>query len=169
LIEVGVILKAQGIKGGLKIKPLTDDPARFKRLKNVFVDGKIYPVTEYSFRDGHVFLSLDGVSDRNAAEALKDQYVYAADSDAVKPKKGSYFIRDLVGCQVFSIGPDGREALLGEVESVGQYGAADVFFVKGGQNLMFPFLKRLGAAVDIGAKKITVDAQVLSEVVVFED
>ena len=34
-IVVGEVLKPQGVRGELKIKPLTDDPMRFRKLRAV--------------------------------------------------------------------------------------------------------------------------------------
>ena len=38
-LVVGVISKAQGVKGEVKIAPLTDDVSRFKKLSQVYIDG----------------------------------------------------------------------------------------------------------------------------------
>ena len=38
LLRVGYILKPQGIRGELKIQPLTDDVRRFEGLKEVYLE-----------------------------------------------------------------------------------------------------------------------------------
>ena len=38
LLQVGVITTTHGVRGEVKVFPTTDDPARFKKLKNVFLD-----------------------------------------------------------------------------------------------------------------------------------
>ena len=41
LLQVGVITTTHGVRGEVKVFPTTDDPARFKKLKNVFwIPGK---------------------------------------------------------------------------------------------------------------------------------
>jgi 16S rRNA processing protein RimM len=37
-LKIGLIVKPQGIKGELKVQPLTDDSCRFKKLKQVIID-----------------------------------------------------------------------------------------------------------------------------------
>ena len=38
-LKVGIIVKPQGIKGEVKVQPLTDDINRFNDLKEVIIDG----------------------------------------------------------------------------------------------------------------------------------
>ncbi len=38
LLQVGVITTTHGVRGEVKVFPTTDDPARFKKLKNVILD-----------------------------------------------------------------------------------------------------------------------------------
>ena len=39
-LQVGIITKTHGVHGEVKVFPTTDDPKRFKRLKEVWVEGK---------------------------------------------------------------------------------------------------------------------------------
>ena len=77
---VGTIVKPQGIRGEVKLHPETDDPERFLDLKEAYLRrGDVYePVTILSARvsGGEAFLTLPGVTDRDAAEKLRDQAVY---------------------------------------------------------------------------------------------
>ncbi len=41
---VGEVLKPQGIRGELKIKPFTDTPEDFRAIKRVLLDGAEYKV-----------------------------------------------------------------------------------------------------------------------------
>ena len=36
-LSIGLVLKPQGLKGELKVKPLTEDPKRFDRLDYVLI------------------------------------------------------------------------------------------------------------------------------------
>ena len=40
MLRVGVITSTHGIKGEVKVFPTTDDPARFKKLKECVIAGK---------------------------------------------------------------------------------------------------------------------------------
>lgn len=164
-ITIGQIIKAQGIKGELKIKPLTDDALRYKKLKRVNIEGKDYEIKSLRISDNFVFLALSGIVDRNTAELFVGKEIRIDRIHAVNLPEDTYFISDIIGCEVFF--SDG--ALLGKVDYVHQNGAADVFEVKGERNVMFPFLNRLMVSVDIPDKKVVVDKDEFAKVAVYED
>ena len=58
MLKIGLIVKPQGIKGEVKIQPLTDDINRFKKLKEVIIDDKNYRVLKATIGGGTVFLSV---------------------------------------------------------------------------------------------------------------
>ena len=70
-LNVGEILKPQGIRGELKVKPFTDDAEVFRDFTRVFVEETPYKVLSVRTGGGLVFLGLKGVPDRNAAELLR--------------------------------------------------------------------------------------------------
>ena len=41
---VGIVLRPHGVRGAIKVGPLTDDVARFKQLKKVYIDNITYNV-----------------------------------------------------------------------------------------------------------------------------
>ena len=62
-ITVGQIIKAFGIKGEVKVKPITDDVTRFKKLKLVYFGEMPYKIIACRIAEGYVYLSFIGVSD----------------------------------------------------------------------------------------------------------
>ena len=107
--------------------PITSDPERFRELKYVCVGDCAEHTKVLSVRvsGAEVFLFLERVIDRSAAEALRGQYLSVEREDAVK-EEGSYFICDLEGCRVTL--DDGTE--LGILTEVLQQSDADVYWVK---------------------------------------
>ena len=164
-IEIGKVLKAQGIKGEVKLACYVDDSSMLKNVKQVYIGSKTYAVTHFRADGTFCYLLLDGIADRNAAEALRNWTVYA-DKESVAVDEGRYFIDDLVGCVVAL---DNGETV-GTVTEILQNGAADVF-VCGSEKgeILFPFLKDLILSVNIGAKQITLDSKRFGEVAVYED
>ena len=170
-LRIGWILRPQGVKGELKVQPLTDDPGRFRRLEKVWVetDGQYQPHTPrgVSVRADGVYLTLEGIESRNAAEALRGRYLCVDRAHAVKLPKGRYFVCDLLGCAV----EDSGGKVLGKLSDILQNGPVDVYVVRtpqGGQ-ILFPALKRLLSSVDIESRRIVVDEKVLPEVALYED
>ncbi len=165
-ITVGQILKAFGIRGEVKVKPITDDSERFFKLKVVYIGQNPYKICGCRIAEGYVYLKFVGVPDRTEAEKLAGEFLQIDRVNAVQLPEGSYFIADMQGCKLSL--SDGTE--IGVITDVLQYGAADVITVKSADNVYrFPFLKKLNAVVDIDRKTMVVDAKVFSEVSVSED
>lgn len=165
-LKVGLIVKPQGVKGELKVQPLTDDINRFKKLKQVIIDGKNYKVTSATIGGGVVFLSLFGVNDRDFAETFRGKFLCVERKDAVPLEEGRYFIADLIGCAV--IIEDGEK--IGVIKDIFS-SRTDVITVAcdNGRIMRFPFLKDLVVSVDVYNKKFVVKRQRLSEVACYED
>lgn len=70
-VVIGRVARPRGIAGEVKIEPLTDDPRRFLSLKNVYVGGVLRKVVKAQVTPAGVFVALEGVGDRNAAETLR--------------------------------------------------------------------------------------------------
>ena len=100
-LKIGLILKPQGIRGEIKVLPLTDDPHRFIGLKQAFLSEEKKPVRIMGARVGKdaVYLFLEKIYDRTAAESVRGQFIYIDREHAVKLPEGRYFIADLICCE----------------------------------------------------------------------
>lgn len=165
-LKIGLITKPHGIRGELKVSPLTDDPARFKRLKNVIVEDKTYGVNGARVTADAVYLSLSGVADRNAAELLRGKFLLVLREDALPLEEFSFFISDIIGCKVVTE----QGELLCTVTEVTS-AKTDYFTATtvGGKTARFPFLRDMLVKVDIPAKTITVKEKRFGEICVYEN
>ena len=167
-LEIGKIIKAQGIKGEVKLACYVDDASMLKSVKQVYVGSQTYTVAHFRADGAFCYLLLDGVTDRNAAEALRNWTVYA-DKESVTVARDRYFIDDLIGCVVTL--NDGT--VVGTVKEIMQNGAADVFVCSDknseGKEVLFPFLNDLVVNVNVDSKQIVLDSKRFSEVAVYED
>ncbi len=166
---IGQILKPQGIRGELKVKPMTSDPSRFCVLETVSIKGKPYRIAKARVTGGDVYITLDGVIDRNAAELLRGADIEIERENAVKTEKGEFFIADLIGCALVAR-RNGALERIGVIDRVESFGAADVFTVsteRGGMS--FAFIKALGAEYDENTRTFFVDGDALDTVAVYED
>ncbi len=179
-LRVGYVLRAHGVKGALKVQPLTDDVSRFKRIKELYIEkgglsgggsgeGGLAKRALLDVQANKDFLTLrlEGVDTRDAAEALRGAYLAVERKDAIDLPEGRHFICDLIGCSIEE--PSG--ARLGALREILQHGAADVYAVAldSGGELLFPALKRVLLSVDTAQKRIIVDPGALKEVAVYED
>ena len=164
-LEVGKVLKAQGIKGEVKISCFLDDSAMLKGVKQFYIGSNTYSVEKLRADGAFCYVALGGVNDRNAAEALRNWTVYA-DKESVIVPQDRYFIVDLIDCNVIL----DNGVNIGVVKDVLQYGAADVFVCFDGEKeVSFPFLKDLIVDVNIERKTVTLNSKRFGEVAVYED
>jgi len=164
MFTIGKIIKAQGIKGEVKVLSMTRDASHFAALKNVDIEGVNYNLKSVRVAGDFVYLTLNGITDRNTAEKLRDKEV-RIERDKIKPLDADeYYISDLIGSKVVAI--DGEA--IGMLTEVIETGAADVFVVKGadGQDALFPHLTRVVVEVNIKDQVITVDKNEFERVMV---
>lgn len=162
MLTVGVVLKPQGIRGELKVKPYTDAAEDFAAFRRVFLDGEEYKVLSVRTGGGTVFLGLKGVADRNAAELLRGKEVIIPRAEAPEPEAGRYYVADLLGCDVVT----GSGRILGKLKDVRQ-AATDVYTIfDGARDILFPVADGVVTDVDVENGKITVDEKRFYEVAV---
>lgn len=99
-------------------------------------------------------VAIDGITDRNAAEALRGTLLYAR-RDALPPlKKGEHYADDFIGLQ--AIFEDGRAA--GTVIAVHNFGAGNMLEIKlpSGKTEMLMYTKENVKEVDATAGRVTI-------------
>lgn len=167
-LRIGMIVRAHGVRGAVKVVPTTDDPARFSGLTDAFLelrDGyRPVRIRSASVRPDSVLLSLEGVDTCEDAEKLRNVFLAVDRAHAVSLPENTYYVADLVGCRV----SDTNGRALGTVTDVLETGANDVYEIDHGK-LLVPALKRVLAEVDTAQGRIVFDAAALGEVGLFED
>ena len=164
---VGEVLRPQGLRGEVKVKPLTDDPDRFFDLRRVFLRGEEKRCRCIRVHEGYAYLQLDGIFSREAAEGIRGELLHIRREDAVKLPKDTDFICDLIGCE--AVDTEGR--MWGKLVVVLQPGSCDVYVFRSddGRELMIPALKRVVLQTRPDEKHILLDAQGVRETGVTED
>ena len=162
---IGLIRKPHGVRGAVKVGPLTDDVARFKQLKVVYINNNKYNVEKAQISNDEIILSFKEVTTCDMAEELRNKEIFVDKKDAVKLEEGRYFVVDIIGCEVFV-----EDKSIGKITEVLQHGAADVYVIKSqDKECMVPALKKLLQNVDVDNKKIIFDKEVFEQVAVYED
>lgn len=171
MITVGQITKPQGVRGEVKVRPLTDDPSRFCVLKSVTVGGRLFKIEKARCSGGDVFLKLAGVNDRNDAELLRGEFISINRAAAVALDDGEYFIADLIDSRLCAKGDDNAFEQIGYIRAIQSFGAADVFSVDldNGKKMTFAFVKSLAAEFDAESRTLYVDGLKLREVAVYDE
>ncbi|WP_077367410.1 ribosome maturation factor RimM [Anaerosalibacter sp. Marseille-P3206] len=157
-IQVGKITNTHGIKGELKIFPLTDNINRFDELKSVFVgEAKTKVNIEKTwYKKDFVIIKFKEFDDINQVICYKDEYIYIDAEDKVKLPENAYFIFDIIGCKVVDI----RGNSIGIVKDVMTNFSNDIYVVKDsklGKEYLIPAVKQFVVDVDIEDKVITIE------------
>ena len=158
MLQVGVITTTHGVRGEVKVFPTTDDPQRFKELKNVILDdGKNkmdLEIQSVKFFKNLVILKFKGIDNINDVEKYKKAGLYVSRENAVELAENEYFIADLIELSVTS--DEGED--LGVISDVLQTGANDVYVIskKGQPDLLIPAIKECILKVDMDNRTMQV-------------
>ncbi len=159
MFNVGKIVNTHGVKGELKVMPTTDDPTRFERLKEVYVERKkleTYEIQSVRYHKGMVLLKFKGIEDMTAAELLKGAILKIDRKDSLPLEEDEYYIADLYGMQVYTVD---EERYLGEIVDVIYTGSNDVYAIrKEGRikDLLLPAIKQVVKKVNLSENKMHV-------------
>lgn len=165
---IGQVLRPQGVRGQVRVRPDTDDPGRFDELEYVYIQEKngVYAqisVDEVSVREDAVYLRLNGATTREEAEAQRNWMLYVDRAHARELAENETFICDLIGCK--AVDTQGNE--LGMVMDVLQPGGNDVYVIKTPRGeMLLPALMHVVPQVDTENGIIVINEQRLSEVAV---
>lgn len=133
-VVIGRIIGAHGVKGGMKILPLTDYPDRFISMDEISVErpGKPRTVLKVSSivpqtGKGVFLLNAEGINDRDSAESFRGMEITVAKDERVDLSDDEFWIDQIIGLKVID-SSNGDE--LGRVEDVFPTGANDVYEIK---------------------------------------
>lgn len=127
-LVVGVLVGPHGIAGEVKLRPLTDFPERLSQLQELqllFPDGdetRLRVVSSRWHRE-MLLVRLEGVADRDAAEALRDAQVLVPLEQAAPLPEGRFYEHQILGLRVVT--PEGEE--LGRVREIMRGPSNDVY------------------------------------------
>lgn len=158
LLRVGVISSTHGVRGEAKVFPTTDDPGRFRELKNVIMDtGREQlnmEIEGVKFFKNMVILKFKGYDSIEAIEKYKGKDLLITRDQAVDLGPDENFIADLIGLKVVT--ESGEE--FGTLTDVIKTGANDVYEVKmkNGKEVLLPAIKECVLKVDLEEGVITV-------------
>lgn len=153
-IQVGKIINTHGLKGELKVLPLTDDPKRFEDIEKIYINNKEYRIKRVWFKKNFPIITIENYYNINDVLKFKNEYIYISSDDAVELEEDTYFIFQIKGLNVFTV--EGKE--IGVVKDVLTPGANDVYVVKGAEkDYMIPAVKEFIKEINIDEKKIIIE------------
>lgn len=158
-VVVGKITTTHGLKGTVKVLPMTEKKERFYDLAQIMAelaDGKQKVLTIEgisSFKEGFL-MDFKEIKDVNAAQKLRGAYLQIPRSQAMELEEGEYYIFEIIGAEVFT--DEGER--LGILENVIETGANDVYEVKteDGKEILIPVIPDCVLEVNTEEKKVVV-------------
>jgi 16S rRNA processing protein RimM len=157
MMVMGRISAPYAVRGWIKIQPQTayldsllDYPVWYLGRQGKWqsfrlLEGKVH--TQY------LLAHLDGMDDRDAAEAVMGMEIAVRRADMPEAEDGEYYWDDLIGLEVVN----SEGAALGQVSGLLETGAHDVLQVKGERERLIPFVDAYVREVDLEGGRIVVD------------
>jgi 16S rRNA processing protein RimM len=171
-VEVGRVLGAWGIKGGIRVKPFAADPQALFSTKRWFlrppegpqplgVKALPFPgllrITSAKEHGEGVVATAQELADRDAAEALKGAAIFVSRASFPTPDEGEFYWVDLIGLQVHNR----AELLLGTVIGLIETGPHCVLRIQppsaSDEEVLIPFVEAYVDRVDLPSRRIAVD------------
>jgi 16S rRNA processing protein RimM len=159
LVVIGEIARPHGLRGEMRVTPLTDHPERFERVTDCVLWDQARDTREPcrvigARRQGAaVLLSLAGCETLEAASALVGRLVALPEDEALPLPPGRFYPWQLEGCRVVT--DDGRE--VGRVLRIEQSAAQDLWVVSdGAHERLVPAVAEIVLEVDLAAGRVVI-------------
>lgn len=161
-VKVGLIVNTQGLKGDIRVYPLTDYKERFQELKEVYINPSNpieLNIEKVRYKKNLVILKFKNLDSINDVEKYKDQYLYISEKELRKLPRDTYYIIDIIGSKVY----DDKNIYLGEIIDVIQNSAQDIYVIALDKSvtstqdkLLLPAVKEFIKNIDLEKKTIKV-------------
>ncbi|WP_170142583.1 ribosome maturation factor RimM [Thermosporothrix hazakensis] len=147
---IGKIVALFGVRGELKVQPLTDIPDRFTTLKAVYLTPGYTRHTIESvrpYKGTMILLKLRGFNDANAVEALRGQELCIPVEQLAELPPDSYYQHDILGLRVLTLG----NTEIGHISDIIATGGNDIYVITSveGKQVMIPAVKAIIKQIDL--------------------
>ncbi len=157
-VVAGVVLKAHGLRGEVKVRPFTQSPDSLTGYRQLYLgweeEATLMPHTcELGRVSGaSVILRLTGCTDRDGAERLVGQMVWLSVTDLPPAGEGEYYLHTLIGKQAETT--DGQA--LGTVTAIIGAGGQDILVIRNGADeVLAPAVREF--IREIGEERVVLD------------
>jgi len=145
-VVIGKISAPHGVRGEVRIVPLTDFPERFENLKTVFLeDDSKMELESVKFSNKFIIAKFKNINSRNDIEIFNGKLLMLNRSDIPSLPEGEYYNFDIIGLEVI----DDKGSKLGKITEVLKTGSNDVYVVEGKKQLLVPALKKVVKEINL--------------------
>lgn len=146
-MPIGQVVGVFGVKGQLKVEPLSDFEERFEPGASIWIDQVEYRVSSLGWHKGQARIGLRGLTSVEEAEELRGKKLYADASVRPELDEDEFYAGDLIGLVAF----DATGKRLGKVRSVVPSPAQDLLDVDG---VLVPMVKQFVQSVDVAGGRV---------------
>ncbi len=154
-VAVGLINSPWGLRGHVKVTPLTQNPTRIQPGAILLVRGEPRTVLDVRYPKGYPCVMFEGYEDPHAANALRGTLIEIEEAELPKLAEGEFYVHDLIGLEVVNTGGD----RIGALAEVLRTGANDVYIVRrrGERDLLLPAIADVVVEVDPEGGRMVVE------------
>ena len=154
MVVVGLIRGFSGLHGEVRVEIATADPQRFSPGTLLFVGDTATQVQKARKYKKGIVLKLEGIDDRNQAEALMGQPLLVPEEDVPPLPEGDYYYFQILDMQVWTR----EDEFLGTIQEILHTGSNDVYVVRQQkQEVLVPALEDVILEVDVKKQRMVVD------------
>lgn len=156
-VLLGVVIGAQGLKGEVRVKTFTESPSRLAAYGPLHTNGgRALAVASAKAGKDCALVVFEGVTDRDAAEALKGTELFIKRSVLPEIDAEEFYHADLVGLRA----EDTEGRAIGTVKALHNFGAGDVIELvrDDGDEVFLPFTREVAREIDIVNGRIVIAA-----------
>ncbi len=159
-ITVGKLGRTRGLSGEIYITPSTDFPERFLGLKEIFVRSgnqwEKQKIVSTRLIAGRPVIKFKNINNPEEAARMTNRSLAVLKEEVVDLPKGSFYIFDLVGSEVFDHKSNQK---IGKIVEVKQYPANDVYEIltPDDKKIYCPAVKQFVTEIDVEKKKVVID------------
>jgi 16S rRNA processing protein RimM len=158
-VIVGTLGRPRGVRGEIYVTPDTDFPQRFVGLKEIYVryrqGWEKFAIISSRLVSGRPVIHFENITTPEEAARLTNRQVAVLKHQVVPLPRDTYYIFDLIGCEVRE---EGSDRVIGRIIDVECGPANDVYVIEGtaGEKMRCPVVKQFVKQVDIEKKQVTI-------------
>ena len=154
-VAVGRINSPWGLRGHVRVTPLTSNPERIQAGATVLVLGEPARILDVRTPQGYPIVQFEGYTDRNSAELLRNTLIEIPEAELPSLPEDEFYVHDLEGLEVVTT----EGETIGRLEEVIQTGSNDVYLVRrrGQKDVLIPALADIVRNVDLETRRMTIE------------
>jgi len=153
-ISVGKILRPWGLKGQLKVDPLSDFPSRFKVGQEFFIGPTKFHCNDVHQRSGKIILKLAGIETKEEANKFQGALLTIPQSEAPELPEGTFYFHEVEGLDVWT----DTDYYLGKITEIITTASNDVYVVRHiKQEILIPATPDVIKSIDLKSQILTVN------------